>query len=148
MVYLFVTVVQILPVQLTLKRLLKLLNPCPVSYTHLNDIMLGVPYTMLETNDLVYKCNCSHEKISAAIMSLGYKEVKAMLEEQGEAEVVCRFCGKKHYFDSAELKKIVDELDKQRFKDFVANLNNQIDLQQMAVEQQKNSEQNSDKKLN
>lgn len=113
-----------------------------------NDIMLGVPYTTLETNDLTYKCNCSHEKISAAIMSLGYKEVKAMLEEQGEAEVVCRFCGKKHYFGSDELKEIVDELDKQRFKDFVANLNTQIDLQQMAAEQQKNAEQNPDKKLN
>ena len=109
-----------------------------------NDIMLGVPYSTLETNDLTYKCNCSHEKISAAIMSLGYKEVKAMLEEQGEAEVVCRFCGKKHYFGGDELKKIVDELDKQRFNDFVANLNNQINLQQMAAEQQKNS----DKKLN
>lgn len=104
----------------------------------MNDIMLGVPYKKLETNELTYKCNCSHEKISSAIISLGYKEVKAILDEQGEAEVVCRFCGKKHYFSKEELKEIVDELDKERFKNFVASLNNQIDLQKMADEQKKN----------
>ena len=111
-----------------------------------NDIMLGVPYKTLETKELTYKCNCSHEKISAAIMSLGYKEVKAILEEQGEAEVVCRFCGKKHYFGKDELKAIVDELDKERFKQFVQNLNTQVDLQAMAAEQQKNKD--DDKKMN
>lgn len=94
-----------------------------------NDIMLGVPYKMLETNSLVYKCNCSHEKISAAIMSLGYKEVKAILEEQGEAEVICRFCGKKHHFDKSELQNILAELDKQRFKNFAESLMNQVNLQ-------------------
>lgn len=102
-----------------------------------NDIMLGVPYKTLEVNDLIYKCNCSHEKLSAAIMSLGYKEVKAILEEQGEAEVVCRFCGKKHYFPKEELKEILDELDRERFKNFVAGLQNQVDLQTMAMEQEK-----------
>lgn len=111
----------------------------------MNDIMLGVPYKVLETNELTYKCNCSHEKISAAIISLGYKEVKAILEEQGEAEVICRFCGKKHYFGKDELKKIVDELDRKRFEKFVVGLNNQIDLQMMAAEQEKNDKNNKNK---
>ena len=100
-----------------------------------NDIMLGVPYKVLETNDLIYKCNCSHEKISAAIMSLGYKEVKALIEEQGEAEVVCRFCGKKHHFSKEELEKILKELDVERMKKFRENLVNQLKMQDKAVEE-------------
>ncbi len=100
----------------------------------LNDLLLGVPYQILETNPLVYRCNCSHEKFSAAIMSLGHKEVKALLEEQGEAEVVCRFCGKKYHFSEDELQEILDELDRQRIKKFSQNLMRQVQQQDDAVQ--------------
>lgn len=56
----------------------------------------------------VYECNCSKEKFERGIVSLGKKEIEAIIEEQGEAEVTCQFCNKKYVFTKAELEDIVN----------------------------------------
>lgn len=95
-----------------------------------NEVMLGVPWRELERSLLAYRCSCSKERLHDALLAVGYKQLKELYEDKahtGEAaEVVCRFCGEKYYFEPGELKMMVDELDRERFRSFAASLSNQV----------------------
>lgn len=95
-----------------------------------NEVMLGVPWRELERSPLAYRCSCSKERLHDALLAVGYKQLKELYEDKahmGEAaEVVCRFCGEKYYFEPGELKAMVDELDRERFRSFAASLSNQV----------------------
>ena len=96
-----------------------------------DEVMLGVPWRELEQQPLEYRCSCNRERLRGALLSLGYQQLKELWQDKqqdGEsAEVVCRFCGEKYNFEPDELKQMVDELDKERFRRFAAGLQNQID---------------------
>ena len=96
-----------------------------------DEVMLGVPWRELERQPLEYRCSCNRERLRGALLSLGYQQLKELWQDKqqdGEsAEVVCRFCGEKYNFEPDELKQMVDELDKERFRRFAASLQNQID---------------------
>lgn len=61
----------------------------------------------LDRMDLSYQCDCSREKIEKVIMSLGKKEIQDIIEEDGQAEVVCHFCNSKYQFNKEELSKFL-----------------------------------------
>ena len=56
--------------------------------------------------DVIYKCNCSKEKIERGIISLGKEEIAKIIEEDGKLEAECHFCHKKYNFSIEELKEI------------------------------------------
>lgn len=58
----------------------------------------------------VYKCDCSKEKMTNALMSIGKKELKDIIEEDGRAELVCHFCNKKYQFNKEELEDILKQI--------------------------------------
>lgn len=62
-----------------------------------------------ETAEPEFKCDCSREKIESALISLGREELEDMIEKDGKAELVCRFCGSKYDFTGEELKALLKE---------------------------------------
>lgn len=62
---------------------------------------------VLYTQDIAYKCNCSKERVSKALISLGKEELTELAEEKGETEINCHFCDKVYKFTSEELKKLI-----------------------------------------
>lgn len=56
-----------------------------------------------------YYCDCSKERMAKALISLGKDELKAMIEEDGQAEVCCQFCDAKHLFAKEELENLLTE---------------------------------------
>jgi molecular chaperone Hsp33 len=54
-----------------------------------------------------YECDCSKEKMKNALFSIGKKDLKEIIEEDGKAEIVCHFCNKKYNFEKAELEEIL-----------------------------------------
>ena len=56
-----------------------------------------------------YICNCSRERFSQGILSLGREEIEQMLKEDGQAEVVCQFCNKQYLFRAEDLQKLLEE---------------------------------------
>ena len=58
----------------------------------------------------VYKCDCSKEKMANALASIGKKELKNIIEEDGKAELVCHFCNKKYQFNKQELEEILKQI--------------------------------------
>lgn len=63
---------------------------------------------LLDNNTLTpkYECKCTREKMERALISLGKKELRDIIEEQGEAEMTCQFCDVKYYFDKKQLEDI------------------------------------------
>ena len=69
------------------------------------DIALeGIEFDVFDELEVEYKCNCSRERVSDALHSLGKSELYKMLDEQvaegkdESLEVLCRFCDKKEIF--------------------------------------------------
>jgi molecular chaperone Hsp33 len=65
----------------------------------------GVGYKQIDAGheiEVNYTCPCTPERALAPISLLGREEIQEMIEEGG-AEVVCQFCGRKYKFGPEEL---------------------------------------------
>lgn len=72
--------------------------------------LLGDDAEILETKSVEFRCTCSREKTESMLASIGKKELQEMIEEDGEAEVVCHFCNTKYHFSKEELLSILEEI--------------------------------------
>lgn len=54
-----------------------------------------------------FYCNCSKERMSGALISIGRKELSSLIEEGRTIEVNCHFCGSHYNFDVEELKDLL-----------------------------------------
>lgn len=61
---------------------------------------------VLEKMEISFQCNCSKERFAKAMIGLGKKEIQAMIDEDGQAEVQCHFCNEKYVFQKEELEKL------------------------------------------
>ena len=70
---------------------------------------------VLEENiEPIYECDCSKENLSQSLITIGEKELKDIIENEGEAELVCHFCNKKYQFSKEELEKLLNFLKIQK----------------------------------
>ena len=65
----------------------------------------GLNPNKLDQSSAQYKCTCSRERMSAVLKSLGKDELDSLAAE-GDAEIVCEFCGKKYVFSPDELRSL------------------------------------------
>lgn len=70
--------------------------------------LLGDDAEVLDTKMVEFRCTCSREKTESMLASIGKKELQEMIEEDGEAEVVCHFCNSKYHFSKQELLSILE----------------------------------------
>lgn len=71
-----------------------------------------IPLDMIDTG---WKCDCSEERLEQVVKSIGAKEIAAIIEEDGEAEIVCQFCGTAYHFDKEHLERLRLECLRDRF---------------------------------
>lgn len=64
---------------------------------------------VLEKMPVKFECNCSKERFAGAIISLGSKEIRDMIEEDGMAEAHCHFCNEKYHYSKEELEELERE---------------------------------------
>lgn len=55
-------------------------------------VLDGFDPAVVETDEVGYKCDCTRERVLAAISGVSREELSKMLEEDGKIEVRCRFC--------------------------------------------------------
>lgn len=70
----------------------------------------GLKVQYLEKTPVSFKCTCSRDRIKGILVAMGEAEIKKIMEEQGEAEVRCHFCGDYYTFKASELEGILLEL--------------------------------------
>lgn len=71
-----------------------------------------VAYDVFDELDVAYRCNCSRERTTRALITLGKPELLRMLDEQvregkpARLEVNCRFCDRKQLYDREDIEKM------------------------------------------
>ena len=65
---------------------------------------------ILEKHSIEYRCYCSRERVTRALISMGREELADLLREQGEAELTCQFCDKIYRYSKPELEKLLEEM--------------------------------------
>ena len=63
-----------------------------------------------ENIEAKYECDCSEEKMKKALSTIGKKQLKEILEEDGNAEMTCHFCNKKYTVSKEELENMIKNL--------------------------------------
>lgn len=71
-----------------------------------------IPFDVFDELDVSYRCNCSRERVSRALITLGKPELLKMLAEQkadGQPEhltVNCRFCDQTQTFTRTDIERL------------------------------------------
>ncbi|HPZ56147.1 MAG TPA: Hsp33 family molecular chaperone HslO [Ottowia sp.] len=53
-----------------------------------------------------FACSCSRERVGAMLKGLGQHEAEDILQEQGQIEVGCDFCGQQERFDAVDVGRL------------------------------------------
>lgn len=56
-----------------------------------------------------YKCDCEKSRIEKGLISIGEKELDNIINTDGRAEIICRFCKKAYNFSKEDLEKLKNE---------------------------------------
>lgn len=62
----------------------------------------------LDFKSMRWYCDCSEERLEKILMTIGVKDLTEIIEEDGQAELVCQFCCKKYHFDKEHLERILE----------------------------------------
>ncbi|WP_312280708.1 Hsp33 family molecular chaperone HslO [Oscillibacter sp.] len=62
---------------------------------------------ILEERPVEYRCNCSRKRMERALISMGAAELRSLIDDQGGAELTCRFCDSVQVFTRAELEALL-----------------------------------------
>ena len=71
---------------------------------------------ILEKSPIEYRCYCSRERMERALISLGAEELQSMIDEQGSADLTCRFCDNVQHFSREDLEAMVRDILKKMQK--------------------------------
>jgi molecular chaperone Hsp33 len=69
-----------------------------------------MPYKLLERRPLHLECGCSQARSEQAIIALGAKEIRNIIDTEEEAVVDCHFCREQYVFSREELELLLDTL--------------------------------------
>lgn len=75
----------------------------------LHQVLSEFELEVLETSHVEYRCYCSEERVSRALISMGREELTSLIEEQGEAELTCQFCDRVYHFSKEDLENLLRE---------------------------------------
>jgi molecular chaperone Hsp33 len=67
----------------------------------------------LDQMDVSFHCNCSKARFGNAIIGLGEKEIREIIDEDGQAEANCHFCLETYQYPQEELEGFIDEIRSQ-----------------------------------
>ena len=71
------------------------------------ELFEGMDMTIEDKIPTEFYCNCSKERVSRAVISVGKKELADMIEEGKPIEVNCHFCNSHYNFSVEELEEML-----------------------------------------
>ena len=78
----------------------------------LQEVLKGMDIEITDTLPTQFYCDCSKTKIEKAIISIGKKEIKEMIDEGKDIEVKCHFCNTAYSFSVDELSALLKQAKK------------------------------------
>lgn len=74
----------------------------------LEQVLGSFSLDILEKKKTEFFCSCHKERVEKALISIGKKELKAMIGDGKPVEVNCHFCNKNYEFSPDELKQLYE----------------------------------------
>ena len=72
----------------------------------LSDFQLEI----LEKHPVEYRCYCSRDRVTRALISMGRDELSSLIQEQGQADLTCQFCDKIYHYSQEQLEQLLAEM--------------------------------------
>ncbi|BDF70439.1 33 kDa chaperonin [Oscillospiraceae bacterium] len=73
----------------------------------LRQVLKDFELEILAEEPVEYRCYCSRDRVTAALVSMGREELAGLIEEQGRAELTCQFCDKVYDYGREELTALL-----------------------------------------
>ncbi len=70
----------------------------------------GMELEFFEPTEVEYRCYCTHERVEAALISLGKEELTEIAESNEDVKMECQFCDKEYKFTPDEIRAILKTL--------------------------------------
>lgn len=65
---------------------------------------------LLDEMNVSFACQCSREQVERTMISLGESELERLIEEDGQAEVVCHYCNEAYTFGKEDLTALLEQV--------------------------------------
>ena len=76
-------------------------------------VLDGFEVEFFEEELIEYRCACSRDKVTRALISMGREELTQLAEEQEHSEITCQFCDRVYDFTAEELREILQQASAQ-----------------------------------
>ena len=73
----------------------------------LRQVLSGFELEVLESAPVEYRCYCTRDRVSRALISMGREELENMIEEQHGAELTCQFCDRVYKYSEEDLRQLL-----------------------------------------
>ena len=65
---------------------------------------------ILEKHPVEYRCYCSRDRVTRALISMGREELSSLIQDQGQADLTCQFCDKVYHYSQEQLEQLLAEM--------------------------------------
>ncbi len=70
-------------------------------------ILEGLDLEVMDITSVQFHCNCDKKRVEKALLSIGQKEIKDIIDDGEDIEINCHFCNKNYNFSVDEVKTLV-----------------------------------------
>lgn len=75
----------------------------------LENLLSGMDPEITDRMDARFFCGCTRQRVEKALVSIGKKELKDMIQEGKPIEMNCHFCNKRYEFSLEELRLLLEK---------------------------------------
>ena len=76
----------------------------------LEQVLGAFELEVLAQEPVEYRCYCSRDRVTRALISMGREELEALIREQGKAELTCQFCDQAYHYSREALEALLASL--------------------------------------
>ena len=76
----------------------------------LRQVLKDFELEILAEEPVEYRCYCSRDRVTRALISMGREELEALIREQGKAELTCQFCDQAYHYSREALEALLASL--------------------------------------
>ncbi|MDO9492050.1 Hsp33 family molecular chaperone HslO [Acetobacterium sp.] len=91
--------------------LTKLLNEGKTLESIMDDLFKNLDLKVNKTEITRFSCDCSRQRITKALTSIGKEDLIDMISDQEDIEINCDFCKEKYLFTPADLQSILTRIE-------------------------------------
>jgi molecular chaperone Hsp33 len=75
----------------------------------MNELLYGMPFTLLDKDDVSFGCWCSELRLISALSTLSRSEIENLVKDGQVLEINCDYCAKEYRIPPAKLQGLLNE---------------------------------------